>query len=193
MLRDPHQNLQIWRPAEIDQKLHTAKNFNIKSGLPDAFKRDFPYNFPHLKTDEEFIAIRAKPRPVVLIQPPDAALANINTSSGGMNIKRLLCVVAPVFSLVDEVGYRKVPEEFQNNVRLLQYTQFLFLPMGGAITRDSILRFDELQSVAVTNLKYSPFQLAGEVIDLMKSQIGFYLSGTGGDFFLDYRELLNSE
>ena len=44
VLRDPHQNLQIWRPAEIDQKLHTAKNFNIKSGLPDGNDRPLAYD-----------------------------------------------------------------------------------------------------------------------------------------------------
>jgi hypothetical protein len=56
----PHQQLQLWRPSEVDQRLHIAKNFNIQNGVADAFNRPLPYSVPHLKTTEEFIALKAK-------------------------------------------------------------------------------------------------------------------------------------
>ena len=189
----PHQQLQLWRPSEVDQRLHIAKNFNIQSAVVDAFNRPLPYSIPHLKTTEEFIALKAKKRPVVLIQPPDPGLKEVGKGTGGMKIERHLCLVAPIFSIVDDVGYRKVPDEFRNDVRQLEYPQFLFLPKGGALTLDSLLRLDEMQSVAINNLVHTPFCLAPEVSDILKSQAGFFVSGNGGEEYLGYRELLKND
>ena len=189
----PHQQLQLWRPLEVDQKLHTAKNFQITPAPADAFKRSLPYTFPPLMNNEEFIALKAKIRPVVLLQPPDPSLHTVGKSTGDMKIVRHLCVVAPIFSIVDAVGYSKVPEEFRNRVRCLDYLQFMFLPAGGPLTLDSVLRLDELQSVAINNLEHTDFCLSEEVKAIFRSQVGFFLSGSGGEEFLGYRDLLKAE
>jgi hypothetical protein len=189
----PHQQLQLWRPLEVDQKLHTAKNFQITTAPGDAFRRALPYTFPPLKSNEEFLALKAKRRPVVLLQPPDPSLRTVGKSTGDMKIVRHLCVVAPIFSIVDEVGYSKVPEEFRNRVRQLEYLQFTFLPTGGPLSLDSILRLDELQSVAINNLERTDFCLSNEVNAIFRSQVGFFMSGIGGEDFLGYRELLKAD
>ena len=184
----PHQLLEIWRPTDVHQRLHTASNFNIKTGLTDAFKRDLPYSFPPLRTDEEFMAIRAKKRPVVLIQPPDHSLAEVK----GVSIKlaRHLCVVAPAFSLEDSAGYQKATEEFRNRVRRLDYPQFLFVPKGGPMEYDSMVRLDELQSIAIQHLEHTGYSLSPEVLAMFKSQVGFYMADLDDGDYLAYRELI---
>lgn len=54
-----------------------ASNFRIVTAGPDAFRRDAPYNSPQLASNEEFIALKGKRRPVVLIKPADPKLHSI--------------------------------------------------------------------------------------------------------------------
>src|SRR5262245_10808843 len=70
----PHENLELWRPV-FDPKEPTktfASEFQIRSAGKDAFKRAIPLSAPKLETNEEFIVIRAKLRPVVLLQEPSS-------------------------------------------------------------------------------------------------------------------------
>lgn len=78
----PHQQLQLWRPLEVDQKLHTAKNFQITTAPTDAFKRALPYTFPPLKTNEEFLALKAKRRPWAERSPFDHFSSSAHASCG---------------------------------------------------------------------------------------------------------------
>jgi hypothetical protein len=189
----PHQRLELWRPNSVDQKLHTATDFNITGGLNDAFKKSLPYSSPHLATNEEFIALRAKIRPVVLIQPPDPGLAKTPKVSMGINLERHLCVVAPVFGLENAEGYSKVSEEFLNRVRRLEYPQFCFLAKCGPLTKDGLVRLDELQSIAVQHLKPTGFALSPEALSLFRSQVSLFTGGSDGSEFAGYRDLFSAE
>jgi hypothetical protein len=186
----PHQLLEIWRPKNFDQRLHTASDFNIKTGVQDAFKKPLPYSFPGLRVNEEFIAIKSKIRPVVLIQPPDAALAQVGKVSMGINLERHLCVVAPAFGLENEEGYSRVSEDFLVRVRKLEYPQFLFLAKSGPLTKDSLVRLDELQSVAIRHLQPTGFAFSKEALSLFRSQVSLFTGGSDGSEFATYRELL---
>jgi hypothetical protein len=186
----PHQILQIWRPKDLDQKLHTATDFNIKTTVPDAFRRTVPYTNPYLATNEEFIALRAKKRPVILIQPPDPSLIEVKGVSKGIKLDRHLCVVAPAFSLEDAVGYQKATVEFIARVRRLDYSQFLFVPKGGPMTVDSFVRLDELQSVAIQHLEPTGCALSPEALATFRAQVSFFLGGLDGGDFAEYRRLL---
>ena len=189
----PHQRLELWRPDIVDQRLHTARNFNITAGVPDEFKRPLPYSFPPLETNEEFIALRAKIRPVVLIQPPDAALAEVPKVSMGIKLERHLCVVAPAFGLENAEGYSKVPDEFLQRVRRLEYPQFCFLAKGGPLTKDSLVRLDELQSIAINHLQPTGFALSAEALSLFRSQVSLFTGGSDGSEFAGYRDLFSEE
>lgn len=188
----PHQLLEVWRPESLDQQLHIARDFNPKSAPGNLFKKPVPYSFPHLKHDEEFLVLRAKKRPVMLIQPPDGALTGLPKATGDLKLVRQLCVVAPVFSIVDEAGDSKLNATVRDRIRGLQYPQFVMLPSGsgGPLQRDSVMRFDELQSVAINQLEHTGFSLTPEVLDVVRAQAAFFLTGTGGDIYLDYRNLL---
>jgi hypothetical protein len=189
----PHQRLEIWRPANVHQQYHIATDFNIKTSPPDAFRRALPYTSPPLATNEEFLALRAKKRPVVLIQPPDESLNEVPKVSMGIKVVRHLSVVAPVFGLTNPEGYSRASEEFLSRVRRLEYPQFCFLAAGGPLTEDSLVRLDEVQSVAIQNLEHTGFSLSPEALAFFRSQVSFFMSGSDGGDFTGYRDLLASE
>ena len=186
----PHQNLSVWRPSAFDPKLGTARDFNIQTSVGDPFRRSLPYTDPVLETNEEFIAIKAKPRPVILLQPPDPSLVTIKKSSYSARIARHLCPVLLIYSVVNEVGDSKFPPEFIERVRRLEYRQFLFLPKGGPITVDSLARLDEVQSVAENQLAPTEVALSADVCKVLKSQVSYFYSGLSGNEFVEWAALL---
>jgi hypothetical protein len=186
----PHQNVAIWRPKHFDVKLGTARDFNIQASAADCFSRALPYTDPVLETNEEFIAIKAKPRPVILIQPPDPSLLAIKKGHYPAKIVRHLCPVVLVYSAVNEVGDSKFPPEFVERVRRLEYRQFIFLPKGGPLAVDSIARLDEIQSVAEGQLEPTKFALAAGVCKVLKSQVSYFYSGLSGNEFVEWAALL---
>jgi hypothetical protein len=185
----PHQQLEVWRPDELDTRLGIAKNFNIKASGADFFHRSLPYTSPTLATNEEFIAIKAKQRPVILLQPPDRSLLDIKKGQYSGKIVRHLCPVALVFSAENEAGDAKFPREFIERIRRLGYRQFMFMPKGGPLKVDSIARFDEVQSVAEHQLKPTGYALAPEVCDIAKSQASYFLTDLSGKDFGEWAAL----
>ena len=177
------QVLEFWTPTSIDAKMGSASNFNIGK-LPRPFKPKPALYTPHLPSTEEFLVVRAKKRPVVLISPSDPALVKI--PSQGRKVAHNVSPVALVFSAVNKAGYSKFHPTFIERVRLLEYPQFLFLPTGGPLELDSLMRFDELQSVSETNLEPTGYKLNDELIVILKSQLCFLLTGLAGEIFHDW-------
>lgn len=66
----PHENLELWRPVPNpgEPTKTIASKFQLQAAGNDAFKRLYPLQAPKLETNEEFLVIRAKKRPVVLLQ-----------------------------------------------------------------------------------------------------------------------------
>jgi hypothetical protein len=189
----PHQRLDLWRPDNVDQKLGTATNFRIVTAGNDAFRRSAPYNSPQLASNEEFIALKAKKRPVVLIQPADAKLSEIRRGAHGGKIARHLGPVALVYSAENEAGFSKFPKSFLDDVRLLKYPQFMFLPKGGPILRDSLARLDEVQSVTMSNLEATEWALAADVLAVLRSQLSLFLTELSAEEFLNWRSELQKQ
>jgi hypothetical protein len=188
----PHQRLEVWRPDYLDPKLGTAKDFNIKTAGSDFFHRSLPYTNPVLATNEEFIAIKAKRRPVILLQPPDPALLAVKKGGSSGKIVRHLCPVALVYSAENDVGDSKFPKEFIERVRRLEYKQFMFLPKGGTLTVDSLARLDEVQSVAENQLEPSGYALTPEICDILKSQVSYFFTELSGKEFAEWAALLKN-
>jgi hypothetical protein len=189
----PHQNLEIWRPEVVDSKLGTASNFKIVTAGKDAFARSAPYTFPQLASNEEFIALKGKKRPVVLIKPADPKLTEIKKGPHSGKIVRHLGPVALAYSAEDEAGFAKFPKAFIDDVRLLKYPPFLFLPKGGPILRDSLLRFDEVQSIAMNNLEATGWTLSDDVLAIVRAQLSFCLTGLSADDYLFWRDELQKQ
>src|SRR5437773_11660026 len=64
----PHENLELWRPIpDPNEPTRTiASSFQIVAAPQDSFRRGLPLAVPKLETNEEFLVILAKWRPVLL-------------------------------------------------------------------------------------------------------------------------------
>jgi hypothetical protein len=188
----PHENLQLWRPIpEPGEPTKTiASRFQLIAAPSDAFRRGLPLHAPKLETNEEFIAVRAKVRPVILIQP-EAPLGFDNRGYRG-TVDRHKCLIAQVFGLADtKTGHSEFSPVLVERVRKMEYPQLFFLPKRpGVLEVDSILRLDELQSVFTPHLEPRQVALADEVAEVLKYQFQFLWTGFGPSDYTDLRELV---
>ena len=129
----PHENLEFWRavldPGEPTKTI--ASQFRITPAGHDAFKRSLPLHAPKLETNEEFIVIRAKVRPVVLIQA-EFPLAGVDNRGYRGRIQRRRTLVAQVFGLAD--ARTETPEfnpSFVDRVRRMEFPQADVPPTAG--------------------------------------------------------------
>ncbi len=188
----PHENLELWRPIpDPNEPTKTiASKFQLVPAGKDAFKRGLPLHAPKLETNEEFIVIRAKERPVVLIQP-ELEIGFDNRGYRG-RIHRRRCLVGQVFGLADtKTGQAEFSPEFVSRVRKMEYPQLLFLPKKpGLLEVDSFLRLDELQSVFTPHLQASQVTLGNDICSMLKDQVQFLITEKGPNSYTDLRELI---
>ncbi len=188
-----HENLELWRPViDPDEPTKTiASNFRIVAAGRDAFKRTIPLHVPKLETNEEFIVVRAKRRPVLLMQPEAALMAVDNRGYRG-KVQRRRCLVAQVFGLADvRTQQPEFSPSFVERVRKMEFPQLLFLPQkAGLLEVDSVLRLDELQSVFTPHLEPTQFALGDAVSSVLMEQWRFFIAGTGPSEYTEIRELI---
>jgi hypothetical protein len=188
----PHENLELWRPVpEPNEPTKTiASKFQLVAASKDAFRRGLPLHVPKLETNEEFIVVRAKERPVVLIQP-ELEIGFDNRGYHG-RIHRRRCLVGQVFGLADtKTGQAEFSPEFVRRVRKMEYPQLLFLPRKpGLLEVDSILRLDELQSVFTPHLQASQVALGGDLNSILKDQVQFLITERGPNPYTELREMI---
>jgi hypothetical protein len=188
-----HENLELWRP-EVDPHEPTrtiATNFRIAPGGKDAFKRSLPLAVPRLETNEEFVVIRAKKRPVMLIQPEAADMAVNNRGYRG-KVQRKRSLIAPVFGLADaRTGLPEFNPDWVDRIRKMEFPQLVFLPKKpGLLEVDSIARLDELQSVFTPHLDPTQFALGDEMQNILIGQIQLFFANVGPNYYTELREML---
>jgi hypothetical protein len=189
----PHENLEFFRPIPTPEEaaISQASRFIIRSAGGDRFSHGFPLAVPKLESNEEFIVVRAKPRPVVLLVPQQP-IEGVTTSGYGGKIWRKRCLVGQVFGLQDTAsGKQEFNPDFVDRIKLLEFPQLMFLPkQAGVLTVDSVLRLDECQSVFTPHLEHSGYGLTEHVRNLLRSQLQCLLTGEYSGDFADYREEL---
>jgi len=189
----PHEHLELWRPIpDANEPTKTiASHFQIQAAGQDAFKRNIPLAAPKLETNEEFLVIRAKRRPVLLVMPETPPFGVNNKGYRG-KVQRHLCLVGQIFGLADpKTTQAEFSPSFVERVRKMEFPQLMFLPARpGFLEVDSLLRLDELQSVFTPNLEATRLALGDEVARALRDQLQFLLTGAGPSFYTDLRELL---
>ena len=194
----PHENLQIWRPV-IDAAEPTktySTNFKIESAGEDAFRRRLPISTPvlNLKTNEELLVIKAKPRPVILLTM-ERPIVGIDRTGYRGTLWRKRCLVAPVFGLQEtEDGREEFPPPFVERLRQMEFPQLLFLPKKtGLFSIDGMLRFDECQSVFTGHLEPTGYSLSDDLIEIAKSQLNHLMTDVYEGAYEMYREDILTE
>lgn len=189
----PHENLELWRPVlEPDEPTKSyASKFQIEPAGKDAFNRSLPLQAPKLEIHEEFLVIRAKKRPVLLLQP-EFPIPETQSREYRGKVHRPRCTVAQVFGLADPRTQKaEFNPTFVDRVRKMEFPQLMFLPKkAGLFTVDSLLRLDELQSVFTPHLEPFKFSLGDEVIATLREQLQFLLVGKGPSQYTQLREEL---
>lgn len=189
----PHENLELWRPiSDPNEPTKTiASQFQIIAAGKDAFRRSIPLASPKLETNEEFLVVRAKVRPVALVMPETPPMGVDNRGYRG-RVQRRLCLVGQVFGLADpKTGREEFNPTFVQRIRRMEFPQLMFLPArAGLLNVDSLLRLDELQSVFTPNLDPTQHALGDEVANILRGQLQYLLTGAGPSFYTELRELL---
>lgn len=189
----PHENLQFWRPVTYlsDVTKSQATTFEICDAGADRFSHTYPLSKPKLDSHEEFIVIKAKIRPVILLIP-ECPIDEPRTPGFRSKIWRPLCLVGQVFGLSDpNSGIAGFSPTFVERIRKMGFPQLMFLPRhAGLFAVDSILRLDECQSVFTKQLTHSGFALTEDLKRLLQSQLAFMLTGEYTGDYQVYRELI---
>ncbi len=187
------ENLQLWRPV-VDPKEPTktiATDFRIAPAGRDAFKRSIPLAVPALETNEEFVVVKAKKRPVLLIQPQAADLPVDNRGFKG-KVQRKKSLVAPIYGLAEpKTGSPDFNPLFVDRIRKMEFPQLLFLPKHPALLEvDSIARLDELQSAFTPHMEPTAFALSDEMQEILHGQIQLFVANLGPSYYTELREEL---
>ncbi len=190
----PPEELKLWRPVGYNNDV--AKSYAYEYGITkpgnDAFRRKYPLSQPEkLDINEEFVFVKAKPRPVVLLIPP-FAIEDEPQRKGKGRVWRPLCLVAPIFSLsFPHTDEEKFSPEFVDRVRKLDFPQLLFLPKyKDILSVDSLLRLEECQSVAVNALTPKGLCLSEPVRNLLRSQMSLLVNGLYEGDYQVYRDCI---
>jgi hypothetical protein len=74
---------------------------------------------------------------------------------------------------------------------MLEFPQFMFLPkVAGALSVDSLLRLDELQSAFANQLKPYRVALNDEPAEILRQQFRLLLTGEADAAYIQLREFL---
>lgn len=189
----PHENLELWRPIidPSEKTMTCASHFRITPAGADSFRRSIPLHSPKLETNEEFIVVKAKQRPVILAQT-ELPLSGIDNRGYRGRIQRRRTLVAQVFGLADsKTGESQFNPDFINRVRRMEFPQLMFLPrLPGIFEVDSLLRLDEVQSVFTPHLDARRFALSDDVTAILRQQLNFLMTGEISTEYAELRELL---
>lgn len=193
-----HENVEFWRPV-IDPSEPTqtiARTFRIEGRGGNAFRHNHPLSAPKLLSNEEFIVVKAKIRPVVLLIPQHPIDGVITTGFPG-KIWRKRCLVGQVFGVQDvNSGRVEFSADFISRVRKMEFPQLMFLPKHtGLFDVDSLLRFDECQSVFTPHLDPTGFAFTSEMMGIIRDQLLYLLTGKydeDSDYAL-YRETIKGD
>lgn len=184
----PHENAEFFRPIAFqDNKTAThATRFQIQTSKP--FQHSHPLADPPLRIGEEFIVVRAKVRPVVLLQP-HIVIDDIDTTGYKSPLYRKQSLVAQVFSVQhSDTGQLKFPNTFLERIKELEYPHLFFLPKCDALPVDSILRLDACQSVFTNRLGTTGVALHTSANELLTSQFQSVITGEPCGYYQLFRE-----
>ncbi len=188
-----YENLEIWRPSSMDTSSTIATNFNIRTEVSDRFNRTTPLSSPRLASNEEFLVVRAKRRPSIIITLPPPKI-NIKDIRGGGKINIDVGLIAPLFSVEDDEGSSKYRAEFINKVRMLQYPSLFFLPAHETYSiKNSICRYDKITNSFFAHLEPENLCINDEVLAILTSQLCSFIKGVFDEDYKDAYDLINQQ
>jgi hypothetical protein len=185
-----HEHKEIWRPDRYDGTQTRAELFRITASGGDAYNRQYPLADPKLGRNEEFPVLRAKLRPVVVVRPQPQQVP-MQPLPGGPRLTWPIVMVAPCYSVEDQLGNAKFPNEYLDRVRCLEYPEVFFLPeRPAALNKDSLLALYRMTGIFHAHLEATPWKLSNQILRVLQGQMRFYLTGEYSGDYSNAREML---
>jgi hypothetical protein len=186
-----NENLEVWRPNSLDESKTYAKLFEISTGARDLFNRNAPLSNPPLKTYEEFLVVRAKKRPAIVISTIPA-LPKLPQVRHAEKMMQPVYLLAPLYSLYNDDKKAKVHQDLVNRIRRLDYPHIFFIPKEeGSGIKDSFCRFDKICGSFLGHIRPDEICLNKQVHELFFSQLNTYIGGVLQQEFKKAHELLH--
>lgn len=138
-----------------------------------------PIKHPPIRKTEEFLAVKAKVRLVIVLSLPNVAVeARLRDPAEFPES----FVVAPIYTFQvgehPEEGEQDFDPEFVERVKYFVYHQFFYLPASEQYgIRESFARFDRLQVVARRNLDRPKARLTENALVGFRDFLAYYLTG----------------
>jgi hypothetical protein len=151
-----------------------------------------PISIPHLRTDEEFPVVRSKKRPVIVVSggAPDRGLRKSRAATAYQD----LSIVVPVFSLQDEAtGALKLAQADIDNMRLLKYPEFFYLPRERPFTVIGAAQLARMTSVPTAYLERTSYRLAKLPRELFTDAVRWVLFREDGQTYATYQGQLRDQ
>lgn len=187
-----YENREIWRPINLDTSGTYASFFKIEAQPGDAYKSSRILHSPKLEAYEEFPVLRAKHRPVIVLVPQQNQIP-LNESAGRMKLNKKLVTVAPCYGVVNALDQCKTDPAFLTRVSDLEFPHFMFLPKGGHIEKDSLLRLDSIHHTLQPHLDATQWALAPAVVEILLGQLERIFAIGNGEAYVTAREILMGE
>lgn len=178
-------DLRLVRPVGPDPWAGDIDGWEIKKATetdldPPPFDHP-PLISPRLETREEYLAIKAKKRPVILF----SSAAEAWTYRSGKTRESVYAIL-PMFSL-----YEDDPIEFRLRIQALHYRELFYLAPDDSLgMAEGFVRFDRMHVVPKGWLKRRLVRLTDDAMLLLDEWFKFYVTGEAPDWLLQYREEL---
>jgi hypothetical protein len=175
---------QYWRPVGYDKLTTTsATQFNIVGGGTDLFRRALPLHTPKLEVSEEFLVVRAKRRPVVLVARPGVGVLG--------RLSKHHLVIPRYGAVKGSSDQPKLSEDVVNRVRSLEYPELFFSPAEApTLSKDGFFATHLLQPIPLSRLEATPLCLGDQAVTVLTGQVLHHCFGTYEGGYADWREML---
>ena len=142
-----------------------------------------PVLHPPIHTDEEFIPVKTKRRPVIIVSRTHSDIPRALRRGADFPPSFL---IAPLYTL----GEERYHPEFVERIKAFEYHQFFYLPQNDEHgIREAFVRFDRIQSVARRNLELTDTMLTQNALDVLHDWLTYHTTGNLDDTIREYREL----
>jgi len=176
-------DLRLVRPVDPDPWAGDIDGWEIRRATetdldPPPFDH-LPLISPRLQSHEEYLAIKAKKRPVILF----SSGAEVWTYRSGRP-REPVYVMLPMFSF-----YEDDPIEFRLGIQALDYRELFYLGADDSLDMvEGFVRFDRMHVVPRGWLKRRLVRLTDDAMLLLDEWFKFYITGIAPDWLLQYRE-----
>jgi len=172
--------IKVWRPIDYNREYGIAEKFKLMDAPDDLFNHGKQIKIPvHRESKEEFLFIRAKKRPVIILNNYKP-IEKIKEVRKGHRLNQDLCFLLPIYSAYDSVTNKlRFHNETIHKTRLLYYHNLFFLPeFKKCNLRESIVRVDRIFAIKTFLVEPLGYKLSDGPLEVLKELLNIIIFGS---------------